>query len=421
VTKFSTLRGTADILPEDWPYWDFVLGKVQHIASIYGYRRIETPTLADTALFTRSVGAGTDIVDKEMYTFHDRGGDELTLRAEGTAPVVRAYLQHGMHTLPQPVKLYYVERVYRRENPQHGRLREHHQFGCEAIGLEDPYLDVEVIALLDQFYRSLGLVGLALHINSIGDAQCRPQYVQALVNYLRERESWLAEQDRERLLRNPLRVLDSKEARSQEVVEGAPSILQYLCADCRAHWDEVLTGLEALDISYQPDHRLVRGLDYYTRTVFEFMPPREGAQSVIGSGGRYDGLAQVLGGPHTPGVGFGSGIERIILNMKERGAEVPQPPGAEVYVVHAGPGTEREAFVIAQGLRHANVRTDFAFGERSLKAQMRHAGAAGARYAVIVGEDELKDGVVTLRDLTTGEQRRVSPDELREVLAPGGS
>jgi histidyl-tRNA synthetase len=414
--KFQNPSGTADILPEDWPYWEHVLKHAQEVAVLFGYRRIETPTFGDTALFQRSTGSGTDIVDKEMYTFKDRSGDDLSLRPEGTAPVMRAYFQHGMHRLPQPVKFYYVERIYRYDRPQRGRLREHHQFGCEAMGLEDAFLDVELISLLAEFYSRIGLRDLTLHVNSIGDGKCRPAFVEVLTAYLRAHVDRLAEKDRERVERNPLRVLDSKEAASQGVIEGAPHMLEYLCDECRAHWEKLLRGLRILGLDYEIDHRLVRGLDYYTRTVFEFLPAAAGAQAVVGAGGRYDDLSVAMGESLVPGVGFGSGIERLILNLQDQGLTLPQPPRACVYAAHAGEGTEDAALLLVNGLRRANMAADMAFGGRSLKAQLKAANSSGAEYVTLVGEDELRDGTVTVKRLADGTQESVPGHSVNEYL-----
>jgi histidyl-tRNA synthetase len=416
MAQFSTPRGMQDILPDDWPYWDFVIGNALHVAHLFGYRRIETPLLGQTSLFARSSGEATDVVDKEMYSFKDRGGEELSLRPEGTAPVVRAYLEHGMNRLPQPVKLSYVERMFRYDRPQRGRFREHRQFGCEAIGLDDAFIDAEMISLLDTFYRRIGLDDLSLHINSIGDQNCRPAYMAVLVAFLGDHRSELSEQDRNRLEKNPLRVLDSKDAESRRTIEAAPHMLDYLCDACRAHWEKLLRGLELLGLHAEIDHRLVRGLDYYTRTVFEFLPPGDGAQSVVGGGGRYDGLSEALGGPHVPGIGFGSGIERLVLNVRERGVQVPDLPGPRVYLLHRGPGTEDEALRRANELRKRGVPADMAFGERSLSTQMKHADRSKASYAAIIGEEEISTGTVTLKSLRDGEQRRVPAGELADAV-----
>lgn len=409
---FTNPTGTQDILPAEWPYWDYVLDAARAVAELYGYRRIETPTFGPTALFARTTGEGTDIVDKEMYSFTDRSGDSLTLRPEGTAQVMRAYLQHGMHKLPQPVKLFYIERIYRAERPQRGRYREHHQFGCEAIGVEDPLLDVEVISLLNDLYHRLGLQNISLTINSIGDHTCRPGYISALLDYLRTNEDRLCSTCRERMERNPLRVLDCKQAGCQPVLNSAPRLTDFLCERCRGHWGTVRSGLDALGITYAVNPRLVRGLDYYTDTVFEFVPPFGGEQAVIGGGGRYDALSQAMGGPAVPGVGFGSGLERLILNLKEQDIEAPPSPAPRVYVAHAGEGTENCAQSLAALLRRAGVATEMAFGSRSLRAQMKAANSSGALYVAIVGEEEVAEGSISVRRLDTGEQSKMLPADL---------
>jgi histidyl-tRNA synthetase len=416
VPEFSTPRGTVDILPDEWRYWDFVVDRARRVAELYNYRRIETPTLGDVSLFVRATGEATDIVQKEMYAFRDQGGDDLALRPEGTAPVMRAYFQHGMNRLPQPVKLFYIERMYRREAPQRGRLREHHQFGCEAIGSADPFVDIEMLALLRQFFQELGLSHLALHLNSMGDSACRPAYLQALTAYLESRANELATLDQDRLTRNPLRVLDTKETKSRDVVSGAPSILDYLCEPCLEHWNTVLEGLEALDIEYQIDPALVRGLDYYTRTVFEYRTQYESAQSALGGGGRYDGLAETIGAPVTAGIGFGSGIERLILTMRDGGLEAPPPSQPRVFVAHLGSEATVVATKIATTLRGEGIAAILSFGNRSLKAQMKAANTSGAAYAIVIGEDELHRGSVTLRNLETGEQTKLPQSEVVSAI-----
>jgi histidyl-tRNA synthetase len=413
------LTGMGDILPDDWPYYDHVIGQAVEVARLFGYRRIETPNLGQTSLFARTTGEGTDIVEKEMYSFRDRGGEEVSLRPEGTAPVMRAYLEHGMARWPQPVKLFYIERMYRAEKPQRGRYREHRQFGCEAIGSADAYVDVEMICLLDLFYRRIGLDDLSLGINTIGDETCRPRYLRVLVEYLREHESSLAQRDRERLERNPLRVLDSKEAVSQPIIEAAPHMIDFLCDACAAHWARLQRGLAVIGIPFRVDHRLVRGLDYYTRTVFEFAPPRAGSTAVVGGGGRYDALTEAMGAKRIPGVGFGTGLERLVLNIKECGIDVPPPPAPRIYFVHHGPEAEDEALREAALLRRQGVSADLGFGERSVKSQMKHADHAGARYAAIFGEDELESGTVTLRSLRGGGQETIPAGGLKQAVLRG--
>jgi len=412
----SNPRGTQDILPEEWPFWTHVIREAEEVARLFGYERIETPTIADTELFLRTNDEGTDVL-KEMYTFQDRGGDSLTLRPEGTAPVVRAYLQHGMSRRPQPVKLFYVEHMFRYERPQAGRFREHHQFGCEALGVEDAYLDVEMIALLRTLYERLGLGDLRLQINSIGDRNCRPAYLDGLRAYLSERREALAPVDQERLARNPLRVLDTKEERSLPIVADAPSILDFLCEDCRVHFERLRHGLDVLGIPYTINPTLVRGLDYYTRTVFEFYEEEHGAQLAVNGGGRYDALAEQLGGPPTPGIGFGLGIERVILLLKERDIGPPVCPGPRVSLVHVGQGTEDIAIRQAGRLRAAGIDAVMTFGDRSLRAQMRAANAAGSAYAVIIGPDEAANGTVTIRSLRDGSQETVPESLLVEAVS----
>lgn len=414
--QFSTPRGTHDILPADWPYWRFVSDHAEAVAHLFGFQRIETPVFGPTDLFARTSGEGSDIVDKEMYSFEDRGGDSLTLRPEGTAPAVRAYIEHGMSRLPQPVKLYYLEPMFRYERPSKGRFREHHQFGCEAIGSADPYVDVEIMALLAEFYRRVGLREISLHINSIGCRECRPRYVRKLVDYLESHRAELADRDLERLRTNPLRVLDSKEHQSQKVIEAAPNILDYLCADCAQHWERVKHGLDLIDLPYVVDRRLVRGIDYYTRTAFEFLTDVNGAWLAVGAGGRYDGLAEAIGGQPTPGIGFGMGMERVVMLVKESGAEVPDRPIADVFVAHLGDEAADRALVDVMRLRERGIPSVMSFGQRSLKAQMKQANSLGAEYAAIIGEDEVAQGTVTVRSLETGEQRSIPEDSLVEDI-----
>jgi histidyl-tRNA synthetase len=417
MTRFSTPRGTHDILPAEWPFWRFVAGHAETVARLFGYDRIETPILGQTDLFARTSGEGSDVVDKEMYSFQDRGGDSLSLRPEGTAPVVRAYLEHGMSRLPQPVKLFYIDPMFRYDRPAKGRFREHHQFGCEAIGSEDPYVDVELIALLAQVFRRVGLRNVSLHLNSIGCRNCRPAYVEELVRYLETQREHLAERDLERLRTNPLRVLDSKEHESQAAIEAAPNILDFLCVDCRGHWNRVKRGLELIDQPYVIDPRLVRGLDYYTRTAFEFLTEVEGTWLAVGAGGRYDGLAEAIGGQPAPGIGFGMGMERVVILVKESGAEIPERSAPEVFVAHMGDEAADRALVDVMRLRERDIPAVMSFGQRSLKAQMKHANGLGVRLAAIVGEDEIAQRTVTVRSLETGAQRSIPEVELVQEVA----
>ncbi len=413
---YQAPRGTTDILPEEQAYWRYIEQKAAHICQLYGYERIDSPAFEDTSLFTRSVGPGTDIVEKEMYSFADKGGNQLTLRPEGTAPVCRAYLEHGFHSRPQPVKLYYLAPIFRYERPQAGRYRQHYQFGCEAIGDDDPSIDAENIDLAWQFFRSLGLQRLTLQLNSIGCKQCRPGYLGILHDYYTSHAAALCNDCRKRLSRNLLRLLDCKQPSCQEVADSAPRSTDHLCPQCREHFDRLITYLNLLQIPFALNHRLVRGLDYYTRTVFEIQPESGGAQSTICGGGRYDDLIEELGGKPTPAIGFAIGMERIILNLKAQTVPVPSLPGPMVFIAHQGAEARNETVRLASRLRQGGIGVIMATGNRSLKAQLRQANNLGVHHAVIIGEDELKSGTASLRDMTTAEQKTVKMNELPEFL-----
>ncbi|MCZ6789134.1 MAG: histidine--tRNA ligase [Chloroflexi bacterium] len=409
-------RGTTDILPQDQRYWRYVERRAVAVCQRFGYQRIDTPLFEAAGLFVRSVGEDTDIVEKETYTFQDRGGDELTLRPEGTAPVCRAYLEQGMHNLPQPVRLYYFCPIFRYERPQAGRYRQHHQFGIEAIGDGDPLIDVEVIQIGWTLLQELELQSMSLVVNSIGDPECRPGYHQRLREYYRGHLDHLCDDCRRRFDRNPLRLLDCKKESCQPYIAEAPRSADHLCAPCREHWDAVTGQLDNLEIPYRVDHRLVRGLDYYSRTVFEIQPPEEGSQSTILGGGRYDGLIQELGGRPTPGVGFGSGMERIIVNLKKQQVKVPPEMPRPVVVVALGDAARIFGVKLAASLRSGGLSILVAPGNRSLKSQLRYASSMDARYALIVGDEELQRGVVGVRDMDRGEQRQLAEADLPTVL-----
>lgn len=416
--RYQAPRGTQDILPEEQPYWDWVRDTAARLAGLFGYGRIDTPVFEPAALFVRTTGEATDIVQKEMYVFQDRGGQELALRPEGTAPVCRAYLEHGLHTRPQPVRLWYIAPIFRYDRPQAGRYRQHHQFGVEAIGDESPALDAEVIELLWSLYGELGLSGLTLRLNSIGDRNCRPAYVAVLREYYSDKLDRVCADCRDRFQRNPLRLLDCKQESCQPVIAGAPALTDHLCAECAEHFAQLRGYLDALGIPYELEPRLVRGFDYYTRTVFEVHPPVEGAQSAIGGGGRYDGLIEELGGPPTPAVGFGTGIERIILNLKRQEVAVPQGRGVQAFVAYQGAQARLPALRLASRLRRQGIATVVATGDRSLKAQMRQADARGARYALILGPREVETGTVTVRRLADGHQETLPAEEVVSRLRP---
>ena len=410
-------RGTTDLYP---PRSDAILGledAAHRLAHLYGYRYVETPAFEYTELFARTSGAGSDVVTKEMYTFEDKGGRSLTLRPEGTAPVVRLYLEHA-HDLPSPWKAYYVEPTWRHGRPQTGRYREFRQFGVEVIGAEDAAADVEVIAIADRYLRGLGLSGFTLLLNSIGDDVCRPAYRDALVSYLRRHEDELSEECRERIDVNPLRTFDCKEEADRRVLRGAPVISEHLCEACAEHFSSVRAGLDAAGIAYTLDPMLVRGLDYYTRTAFEFasdaLPP---TQSGLGGGGRYDGLAEQLGGPRTPGIGFGMGLERVLLAMEGEGAPMPPQRAPRCFVVTLGEEAAAAGEALVQELRSVGVPTTAPFEERPLKSQLRMADRAGAEFVAILGERDLREGTVTIKRLLDGVQKSIPRGEVASWLA----
>ena len=414
--QYRAPRGVADILPEDEPYWDWVRAVAARIAESYGYSRIDPPIFEHAGVWLRPGAEGTDVVEKEIYLFEDRGGDKLALRPEITAGVVRAYIQHGMASRPQPVRLYYVGPVFRYDRPQAGRYRVHHQFGVEAIGDESPAVDAEIIDLLRTLYETLGLRDCFLLLNSIGDGKCRPGYIEKLRAYYADKLDHMCGDCRRRYDLNPLRLLDCKNEPCQPFKAGAPRTIDHLCPECAAHFDALRGYLGELGIAYRIDPTLVRGLDYYTRTAFEFVPKEEGAQSTIGAGGRYDGLVEQLGGRPTPGVGFGSGIERIILNLKrqELGPEPPAPPDA--FIAVAAVEAQGVALRLASELRASGARVVVGTAGRSLKAQMRHADALRARKALILGREEMAAGSVTVRDLQTARQERLALADVRKAL-----
>ena len=409
--RFQAPRGVYDQLPDDQPLWDFARETAARTAARFGYGRIETPMFEDAALFERGVGAATDIVEKETYTFQDRGGDALTLRAEGTAPVCRAYIQHGMANRAQPVRMFYICPVFRYERPQSGRYRQHTQFGIEVIGESDASADAEVIEVGWRYLESVGLAELTLAVNSIGDADCRPAYVERLRDSYAARRGEICDDCSRRIDRNPLRLLDCKNESCQRFIEDAPASADHLCALCESHWEDLRGFLSEVGIEYEIDHRLVRGLDYYSRTVFEISPPEEGRMTTLIGGGRYDGLIETLGGAPTPGIGFGMGIERVIQNIRRQGAEPPADGGARVMVAHLGNSAKSAGVRLASELRRAGVSASLA-PSRGLRAQLRYASGNGFTHAAILGEDELAKGAATLRDLRESSQTEVALADL---------
>jgi histidyl-tRNA synthetase len=382
---FEAPRGTHDVLPSDQHAWRRVIAAAEDVCRLYGYRPISTPLFEDTEVFARTSGAGSDVVQKEMYTFEDRGGRSLTLRPEATAPIVRAYLEHGMHREPQPVKLYTVGPMYRYSAPQRGRYREHWQLSVEAIGTDDPAIDAELIALYADILRRLDITEYELQLNSIGDRECRPAYLERLEGWLDEHEADLDDDARHKRATSPLRVFDTKSDAVAGLLATAPQIGASLCDACRAHFEEVRGYLDAFGIAYSLAPTLVRGLDYYTRTTFEFVDERIGAQSSICGGGRYDYLAEELGGRHTPGIGFGAGIERLLLSLGD--APIEEDAGIDVFLV-VDEGADRTATLAAiMELRRAGLSCDADYAGRSRKGQLTQASRLGAREVVVVDAD----------------------------------
>jgi histidyl-tRNA synthetase len=386
LTKFQAPRGTHDVLPRDQPVWQTITRAAEDVAALYGYRRIHTPGFEDTELFARTSGGGSDIVQKEMYTFEDRGGRSLTLRPEGTAPNARAYLEHGLHREPQPVKTYMIAPMYRYAAPQRGRYREHYQWSVEAVGSADPAVDAEIIQLYVEFLRRLGVARYWIELNSIGDRNCRPAYLERLNAWLDEHAAVLDDDAREKRATSPLRVFDVKNERVRAALTEAPKIGESLCAECADHFAAVRGYLDAYGVEYRIVSTLVRGLDYYSRTTFEFMGDALGEQTSIVGGGRYDYLVEEIGGPPTPGIGFGAGFERLAIQLEEEGI-VAEPEGIDVFFV-LEEGAPREQVLAAMAdLRRAGLACDTDYAGRSVKGQLTQAGRSGAVATVVVGPD----------------------------------
>ncbi|MFE9488168.1 histidine--tRNA ligase [Streptomyces sp. NPDC006641] len=413
MSTFKAPKGTYDLTPPDSAKYLAVREAIAAPLKNSGYGYIETPGFEDVALFSRGVGESTDIVTKEMYTLTTKGGSQLALRPEGTASVLRAALEANLHKLGNlPVKLWYSGSYYRYERPQKGRYRHFSQVGAEAIGAEDPVLDAELIILADQAYRALGLRDFRILLNSLGDKECRPVYRDALQGFLRELD--LDEETRRRIEINPLRVLDDKRPEVQKQLTGVPVLRDYLCDACKAYHEEVRDLLTAAGVVYEDDEKLVRGLDYYTRTTFEFVHDGLGSQSAVGGGGRYDGLSEMIGGPALPSVGWALGVDRTVLALEAEGIELELPAATSVFAVPLGEEARRVLFGVVTQLRREGVAADFAFGSRGLKGAMKSANRSGARFTIVAGERDLAEGVVQLKDMESGEQ---TPVPLPDVVA----
>ncbi|MBQ3133995.1 MAG: histidine--tRNA ligase [Clostridia bacterium] len=404
-------RGTQDMLPEVAHKWQHIEQTALAIAADFGYREMRTPVFEHTELFHRSVGETTDVVQKEMYTFTDRGDRSVTLRPEGTAGAARAVLESGLYAGTLPVKVSYVTSCYRYEKPQAGRLREFHQFGVECFGAAAPTADAEAISLAHTLLAQLGVTGVTLYINSIGCPTCRAKYHEALKAYFTDRQDELCGTCRDRLERNPMRILDCKSPICHEIGAAAPVILDFLCDECAEHFEAVKACLNAADIPFEVDPHIVRGLDYYTRTVFEFVSDALGAQAVVCGGGRYDGLIEELGGPHLPSLGFAMGLERLLMIMDAKGCSFPAPPACELYLAPMGAAAARECFAIAAKLRAGGVAVQTDVVGRGLKAQMKYADKIGAKQVIVVGDNELETKQAKLKDMDAGTETDIALDD----------
>ncbi|MEG1497019.1 MAG: histidine--tRNA ligase [Clostridiales bacterium] len=415
--SISRPKGTNDFLPEDTAKWQYIENILRDLAASYGYEEIRTPIFEATELFLRGVGDTTDIVNKEMYTFEDKGKRSITLRPEGTAATARAYIEHKMHGLAQPVKLWYIGPMFRYERPQKGRFRQFHQFGLEAFGSQDPALDSEIISFAMAFYQKLGLTGLSVRLNSVGCAHCREEHKEKLQEFLRPVLNDLCSDCQTRFEKNPLRIFDCKNEKCNELIVKAPRILDCLCDDCKDHFEKVKTLLTAGNIPYHIDPCLVRGLDYYTKTAFEILLEDIGAQSAICGGGRYDGLIKDIGGNDNFGVGFALGLERVFGALAAQNIEIPTVPKCDVFLVSMGDKAKTALFPIAVSLRGMGIKTEIDFGGKSLKSQLKTADRLKAKIAIIMGEDELLRGEAILRDMADGEQSPIkAADILDEVI-----
>ncbi|MFR5048871.1 MAG: histidine--tRNA ligase [Faecalispora sporosphaeroides] len=404
-------KGTQDLLPEQTARWQLVEQVMREEASLYGYGEIRTPVFEHTELFQRSVGETTDVVQKEMYTFNDKGGRSITLRPEGTAGAVRALLEHALYNEGLPVKLYYFTSCYRYEKPQAGRLREFHQFGVEAFGSADPIADAETILLAKSIFDRLGMRGYSIEINSIGCPECRAKYHQALKEYFSASVDQLCDTCRDRLDRNPMRILDCKNPPCAEVAKGAPIMLDYLCDDCREHFEGVKGYLDDAGVKYEVNPTIVRGLDYYTRTVFEFVSNDLGSQSTFCGGGRYDGLVAEMGGKPLPALGYAIGLERVLMILQAQGIKQPVQSQCELFVAAIGEAAQKRAFGLTRRMRECSVFAQFDSCGRSLKAQMKYADKIGAKYTLVLGDDELQSGRGKLKNMETGELTEITLDE----------
>ena len=410
----NIMKGTKDLLPQESYKWDKIESEIREVARLFNLHKIATPTFEHTELFLRGVGDTTDIVNKEMYTFEDKGGRSVTLKPEGTAGVVRSYIENGLSQLPQPLKMYYLTSVFRYERPQAGRLREHHQFGVEIYGADSPEQDVEVMTIARALFKRLGITSPELHINSIGCPTCRKGYNEALKAYFSSKKEELCPTCQDRLEKNALRILDCKEEKCAAIAADAPSVLDYLCEDCRTHHEGVKALLTKAGIPFSVDDRIVRGLDYYTKTVFEFVVTDIGAKSTVCGGGRYNDLVEQIGGKPCPAVGFGMGIERLVLTMQSVGASFGEVPSPDLFVANIGAADV--AFLLVQRLREEGIAAECDTMGRSLKSQMKLSDKLSSKFTVVIGESELAQGKVKVKRMSDGSEEEVNLDDLARYI-----
>ncbi|MGB8955950.1 MAG: histidine--tRNA ligase [Tumebacillaceae bacterium] len=415
--KINRPRGTVDVLPSQIPVWRRMEETARGLCRHFHVQELRTPIFEHTELFMRGVGDTTDIVEKEMYTFNDKGGRSITLRPEGTAGMARAILENKLYAEPLPLKLSYIGPMFRYERPGAGRVRQHHQFGIEVVGSESPAVDVEVASMAMRFYEEIGATDLTLVVNSVGCPTCRPQYRQRMLDYLQPRLVHMCEDCNRRAERNPLRILDCKQSACQAELVGAPSVLDCLCGECRTHFDKVVRGLQTLGIPVEVDASLVRGLDYYTRTVFEIMHGPAGSRTTVSGGGRYNGLFAQLGGPDLSGVGFGAGLERAILLLEQCGVTVEEAKGGiDAFVIPLGEDAEFACLPLIDTLRRQGLAVERDFAGSGLKSALKRASRLGARYALLLGEAELATGQVQVKDLVNGTQENLTPEQFINSL-----
>ena len=406
-----------DILPEDSPYWEKVRQEVFEMAKFYDFGYVETPILEYQGVFEKSLGVASEVVEKEIYGVKTKGGDELVLRPEGTAPIMRAYFQHGWESLPQPVKVFYLGQMFRHESPQAGRYRQFHQFGFEVIGSEDPVSDAELILIAMNLLKDMGIKNLICEINSLGDKTCRIKYRQALKDYFRSHIKKMCSNCQRRFKENPLRILDCKEEKCKEIILKAPQILDFICDDCRSHFKKLIEFLDELEVPYLLNPYLVRGLDYYTKTVFEiYNEEKRSSQSALAGGGRYDGLGEILGGKNIPAVGFACGIERVIYEMKESKARVPQKPMPKIFLVQLGDLGKKKSLKLMEEFRKHNIFVSESLSKHSIKSQMKSADKEGVKLTLILGQKEALDNEIIIRDMTSGVQETIPiPKLINEI------